>query len=231
MKVAIIPARGGSKRIPRKNIKTFCGQPMLAYPINAAIESGCFDKVLVSTDDDEIAAIAKHHGAEVPKLRPAQLADDHTGTSAVVRYELEQLLQQGDNINYCCCIYATTPLLTAPYLNQAWQQLQQDERLNYVFSAARFSFPIQRALVQSQNGVAPFDPTSIGKRSQDLTPTFHDAGQFYFGRAHAWLKHQAIFADNSQMLVLPDHLVQDIDTIEDWQHAELLYKLMQQEKV
>ena len=231
MNVAIIPARGGSKRIPRKNIKPFCGQPMLAYPIKAAIESGCFNKVLVSTDDEEIAEIAKFYGAEVPKLRPAQLSDDQTGTSAVVRYELEQLIQQGNSISYCCCIYATTPLLTAPYLRQAWHQLQHNESLNYVFSAARFSFPIQRALVQCQNGVAPFDPTSIGKRSQDLTPTFHDAGQFYFGRTDAWLNHQAIFADNSKMLVLPDHLVQDIDTPEDWQHAELLYKLMQQEKV
>lgn len=231
MKIAIIPARGGSKRIPRKNIKPFCGQPMLAFPIKAAIKSGCFDKVLVSTDDEEIAEIAKGYGAEVPKLRPHQLSDDHTGTSAVVRYELEQLIQQGNNISYCCCIYATTPLLTAPYLQQAWQQLQHNQNLNYVFSAARFSFPIQRALVQSKNGVAPFDPLSIGKRSQDLIPTFHDAGQFYFGRASAWLNQLPVFADNSQMLLLPDHLVQDIDTLEDWQHAELLYKLMQQEKV
>ena len=226
MKVAIIPARGGSKRIPRKNIKPFCGQPMLAFPIKAAIKSGCFDKVLVSTDDEEIAEIAKGYGAEVPKLRPQQLSDDHTGTSAVVRYELEQLIQQGNNISYCCCIYATTPLLTAPYLQQAWQQLQHNQNLNYVFSAARFSFPIQRALVQSKNGVAPFDPLSIGKRSQDLIPTFHDAGQFYCGRTQSWLDCKAVFSPSSYLYELPQHLVQDIDTTDDWLRAELLHQLL-----
>lgn len=230
MKVAIIPARGGSKRIPRKNIKLFCGKPMLAYPIQAALASGCFDRIIVSTDDDEIAAVAKQYGAEVPAARPAQLADDHTGTSAVVRYELEQLIQQGAAISHCCCIYATTPLLTPALLQQAWQQLSAEPELNFIFSAARFSFPIQRALLQTANGVSPFDKSSIGKRSQDLAPTFHDAGQFYWGRTEAWLGNKAVFGENSKMLVLPDHLVQDIDTNEDWHRAELLYKLLQQEQ-
>ncbi|MBV2127865.1 pseudaminic acid cytidylyltransferase [Arsukibacterium indicum] len=229
MKVAIIPARGGSKRIPRKNIKLFCGQPMLAYPIQTALKSGCFDRIIVSTDDDEIAEIARQYGAEVPATRPAELADDHTGTSAVVRYELSQLLQQGAKISYCCCIYATTPLLSAVMLQQAWQQLSREPALNYVFSAARFSFPIQRALLQTASGVRPFDSSSIGKRSQDLAPTFHDAGQFYWGRTAAWLDNKAIFADHSKMLILPDHLVQDIDTSEDWHRAELLFQLLQQE--
>lgn len=231
MRVAIIPARGGSKRIPQKNSKLFCGQPMLAYPIQMALKSGCFDRVLVSTDDTEIAAIAREYGAEVLALRPAALADDHTGTSAVVRYELQQLQQQGVTLEYCCCIYATTPLLSAELLMQAWQLLQAEASLNYVFSAARFSFPIQRALIKTEQGVAAFDPCSIGKRSQDLTPTYHDAGQFYFGRADAWLRSAPVFAAHSQMLVLPDHLVQDIDTIDDWQRAELLYKILQQESV
>ncbi|HEX5792518.1 MAG TPA: pseudaminic acid cytidylyltransferase [Rheinheimera sp.] len=229
MRVAIIPARGGSKRIPRKNIKPFCGQPMLAYPIQAARQSGCFDRILVSTDDDEIASIARRYGAEVPATRPAELADDHTGTSAVIRYELAQLLQQGSAISHCCCLYATTPLLTATLLQQAWQQLSNAPELNYVFSAARFSFPIQRALLITAQGVAPFDPASIGKRSQDLAPTFHDAGQFYWGRTDAWLGNKPVFGDNSKMLVLPDHLVQDIDTPDDWRRAELLYQLLQQE--
>jgi pseudaminic acid cytidylyltransferase len=228
MNVAIIPARGGSKRIPRKNIKPFCGQPMLAYPIQAALNSGCFDKVLVSTDDAEIADIARHYGAEVPAFRPAALADDYTGTSAVVQYELQQLQQQSTPVTYCCCIYATTPLLSAELLRQAFTQLQQNTALNYVFSAARFSFPIQRALVKTAQGVAAFDPHSIGKRSQDLTPTYHDAGQFYFGKCSAWLAQQPVFSAHSQMLVLPDHLVQDIDTVEDWHRAELLYKLLQE---
>jgi pseudaminic acid cytidylyltransferase len=229
MKIAIIPARGGSKRIPRKNIKTFCGQPMLAYPILTALQSGCFDKVLVSTDDKDIAAVAREYGAEVPAFRPAALADDHTGTSAVVRYELKQLIQQGAAFSHCCCIYATTPLLTAALLQQAWQQLSNEPELNYVFSAARFSFPVQRALINTTRGVAAFDPASIGKRSQDLVPTFHDAGQFYWGRTDAWLGNKPVFGDNSKMLVLPDHLVQDIDTPEDWRRAELLYQLLQQE--
>ncbi|MEH8021297.1 pseudaminic acid cytidylyltransferase [Rheinheimera metallidurans] len=230
MNVAIIPARGGSKRIPRKNIKQFAGQPMLAYPILAALHSGCFERVIVSTDDIEIAAIAQKYGAETLALRPAALADDYTGTSAVIRYELEQLQHQGTTPEYCCCIYATTPLLQANLLTTAWQMLQATASLNYVFSAARFSFPIQRALVQTETGVAPFDTSSIAKRSQDLTPTFHDAGQFYFGRTEAWLTQQPVFGNNSQMLVLPDQLVQDIDTPEDWQHAELLYQLLQQAK-
>lgn len=229
MKVAIIPARGGSKRIPRKNIKPFCGQPMLAYPILTALQSGCFDKVLVSTDDAEIAAVAREYGAEVPAYRPAELADDHTGTSAVIRFELTQLLQQGFDISFCCCIYATTPLLSAKLLQQAWLQLREEPVLNYVFSAARFSFPIQRALITTEQGVCAFDPASIGKRSQDLIPTFHDAGQFYWGRTQAWLESKPVFSDNSKMLVLPDHLVQDIDTPEDWHRAELLYQLLQQE--
>lgn len=227
MKVAIIPARGGSKRIPRKNIKLFNGQPMLAYPILTAMQSGCFDRVLVSTDDEEIAAVARQYGAEVPVLRPADLADDHTGTSAVIRYELQQLQQQGIFPEYCCCIYATTPLLRADLLKQAWQQLQMQPELNYVFSAARFSFPIQRALVTTEHGVAAFDPSCIGKRSQDLAPTFHDAGQFYFGKTASWLNKLPVFGDYSKMQVLPDYLVQDIDTAEDWRRAELLYQLLQ----
>ncbi len=230
MRVAIIPARGGSKRIPRKNIKDFCGQPMLAYPIQAALKSGCFERVLVSTDDNEIADIARQYGAEVTATRPAELADDHTGTSAVIRYELQQLIQQGSTISHCCCLYATTPLLSAAILQQAWQQLSNVPELHYVFSAARFSFPIQRALLQTASGVVPFDKNSIGKRSQDLPATFHDAGQFYWGRTEAWLGQQAIFGENSKMWLLPDHLVQDIDTADDWHRAELLYKLLQQEQ-
>ena len=226
MKVAIIPARGGSKRIPRKNIKLFSGKPMLAYPILTALQSGCFDRVLVSTDDKEIAAVAREYGADVPMLRPAELADDYTGTGAVIRYELQQLQQQGITADYCCCIYATTPLLSPTLLQQAWQQLQAQTELNYVFSAARFSFPIQRALITTELGVAPLDPASIGKRSQDLTPTFHDAGQFYFGKTEAWLKQLPVFGNYSKMQVLPDYLVQDIDTADDWQRAELLYQLL-----
>jgi len=230
MNIAIIPARGGSKRIPRKNIKTFCGQPMLAYPIETALNSGVVDKVIVSTDDDEIAAIARQYGAEVPFMRSSSLADNYTGTSAVIRDAIVQLQKLGWSLNYCACLYATTPLLTAMVMRDALQQLQQSSA-DYVFTAAQFSFPIQRALVMTASGgVAPFDPGSIGKRSQDLTPAYHDAGQLYWAKASTWLdSSKTIFGANSHMLVLPDHLVQDIDTPDDWRRAELLYQLLQQE--
>lgn len=231
MNIAIIPARGGSKRIPRKNIKDFCGQPMLAYPIRAALQSGVVDKVVVSTDDHEIADIARQYGAEVPFMRDSQLADDHTGTTAVIRDALQQLQQMTWNIENCACLYATTPLLNANLIKTLFDQLIATNA-DYVFTAARFSFPIQRALVKMETGgVAPFDPTSIGKRSQDLTPTYHDAGQLYWAKASTWLNPQkGVFGANSQLYELPSHLVQDIDTPEDWRRAELLYQLLQLEQ-
>lgn len=232
MRLAIIPARGGSKRIPRKNIKNFCGQPMLAYPIKAALQSGVVDKVVVSTDDDEIAAVARQYGAEVPFMRSPTLADDYTGTSAVIRDAIQQLQDLGWTVNYCACVYATTPLLAANVIRAGLELLQQQDA-DYVFTGARFSFPIQRALLITENGgIAPFDPSNIGKRSQDLTPAYHDAGQLYWGKASSWLdKNKTTFSQQSRMLVLPDHLVQDIDTPEDWYRAELLYQVLQQEKI
>lgn len=231
LKLAIIPARGGSKRIPRKNIKMFCGKPMLVYPIQAALESGVIDKIIVSTDDDEIAQIALDCGAEVPFLRSKTLADDHTGTTAVVRDTLERLNADGWEISHCACIYATSPLLSGSTIRQAYQQLTSSNS-DYVFTAARFSFPIQRALLRTpQGGVTPFDPQSIAKRSQDLADTFHDAGQLYWGTVDSWLDtSRTLFSAQSQMLVLPNYMVQDIDTAEDWQRAELLYQLLQQVK-
>lgn len=231
MKVAIIPARGGSKRIPLKNIRDFYGKPMIAYPIEAALASGCFDKVIVSTDSIDIAAIAQSFGAEVPFIRPAELADDFVGTTPVVRHSLNMLAAQGDKIDICCCIYATTPLIQADILREAGETLSNHPQLDYVFSASRFAFPIQRALVMSeQGGVAPFDSTSISKRSQDLTPTYHDAGQFYWGRAGAFLDTSSqVFGPKAQMIVLPDYLVADIDTIEDWERAEVLYQVLQKQ--
>nr|WP_136249835.1 pseudaminic acid cytidylyltransferase [Ningiella ruwaisensis] len=237
MNIAIIPARGGSKRIPRKNIRPFQGKAIIAYPIEAALESGVFSKVYVSSDDEEVGEVAKRYGASLLPLRPAKLSDDHTGTSAVMRYELSNLVKEQtdksgtslNRIDYCCCIYATTPLLTPDALQKAWEMLQSNQGLDYVFSAARFSFPIQRALLKSENGgVQAFDPQSIKKRSQDLPECFHDAGQFYFGKTDAWLQQNAVFSEKSEMLILPPHRVQDIDTPDDWEHAERLYRLLQQ---
>jgi len=231
MNIAIIPARGGSKRIPRKNIKDFCGQPMLAYPIQAALQSGLVDKVVVSTDDHEIADIARKYGAEVPFMREPQLADDYTGTTAVLRDALQQLQQMAWNIENCACLYATTPLLNANLIKTLFDQLISTNA-DYVFTAARFSFPIQRALLQTETGgIAPFDASSIGKRSQDLTPAFHDAGQLYWAKTKTWLDpHKSVFSTHSRLYELPSHLVQDIDTPEDWRRAELLYRLLQQEQ-
>ncbi|SNY56047.1 N-acylneuraminate cytidylyltransferase [Arsukibacterium tuosuense] len=227
MRVAIIPARGGSKRIPRKNIKLFCGQPMLAYPIKAALNSGVVDKVVVSTDDTEIAAIARQYGAETPFMRKAKLADDFTGTTDVIRNAIKELQQLGWPLSSCACIYATTPLLDSERIAAAYRMLLSS-KADYVFSAARFSFPIQRALLQNAEGVVPFDPASIMQRSQDLAETFHDAGQLYWATADTWLDTaKAVFGTGSRMLLLPAHLVQDIDTAEDWRRAELLYQLLQ----
>lgn len=227
MRLAIIPARGGSKRIPRKNIKDFNGKPMIGWSIEAALESCSFDEVWVSTDDTEIAVVAEKFGAKVPFIRPAELADDHTGTSAVVRHAIRWAQQQQLKPEFVACIYATAPLLQPQMLNQAMQQLQQDPTLDYVFSGCRFSFPIQRALYRTEQGrVQAVDPTSIPKRSQDLAETFHDAGQFYCGRTQSWLDSKAVFSPSSYLYELPQHLVQDIDTADDWLRAELLHQLL-----
>jgi pseudaminic acid cytidylyltransferase len=234
MKLAVIPARGGSKRIPRKNIKLFNGKPMIAWSIEAALQSQMFDQVIVSTDDEEIATVAKQFGAKVPFLRPATLADDHTGTSAVVRHAINWVqqhqwqLEQGP-LTIVACIYATAPLLSASVLNQAMALWQQQPQLDYIFSGCRFSFPIQRALYREPAGaVMPVQPESIGKRSQDLPETFHDAGQFYLGTAESWVACRPVFSKSSYLYELPQYLVQDIDTIDDWQRAELLHQLLLQ---
>lgn len=229
MRVAIIPARGGSKRIPRKNIRDFCGQPMLAWPLQAAIASQCFDRILLSTDDAEIAAVAKAHGAEVPFLRPADLADDHTGTTAVVAHAIRWLGEHGPPPDEVCCIYATAPFLRASDLRDGLQQLQ-DPGTDYAFAVTDYAFPIQRAVKLLANGhVEMFAPEQFTTRSQDLEPAYHDAGQFYWGRAAAWLAEKPIFADYSAAVLLPRSRVQDIDTPEDWHIAEQMFRASRQD--
>lgn len=227
MNVAIIPARGGSKRIPKKNIKLFSGQPLIVHSIKAAQATGLFDKIVVSTDDAEIAEVANQYGAQTPFIRPNDLADDYTGTTPVIKHALNYLLDQGDKIDYCCCIYATAPLLQAKYLSQAFQALNQAPDKVFAFSVTSFPFPIQRSLKMQNSGVVPMFPEHIGKRSQDLEEAYHDAGQFYWGRANAFLTGKKTFAEHSIPVVLPRYLVQDIDTLEDWQNAELLYQLLE----
>lgn len=224
MKVAVIPARGGSKRIPRKNIKDFCGKPMLAWSIEAALKSDCFDQVIVSTDDEEIAAVGRAHGAETPFLRPATLADDHTGTGAVVRHAIQWLVDQSKKPDQVCCIYATAPFVQPEDLQQALDLLVTTGA-SYVFSATSFPFPIQRAIKKTaEGGCTPMFPEHIGKRSQDLEEAFHDAGQFYWGGAETWLTGSSVFIPSSHMYLLPRWRVQDIDTLDDWDRAEKLFK-------
>ena len=223
MKVAVIPARGGSKRIPRKNIKHFHGKPMIAYSIEAAVASGCFDKVIVSTDDTEIAEVAEQYGAEVPFLRPSDISDDYATTMDVMQHALMWCMDNGWNIDAVCCLYATAPFVTPRYLQQGLDKLNQGV-FEFVFSAATFPFPIQRAIRISPEGqVTMFSPENEQVRSQDLEEAYHDAGQFYWGKAEAFLERKAIFTNHSSVVLLPRNRVQDIDTPEDWDLAEALY--------
>lgn len=227
MKLAIIPARGGSKRIPRKNIKPFCGKPMIAWSIEAALQSACFDQVVVSTDDAEIAEVARQFGASVPFMRPAELSDDHTGTIPVIRHAIEWFNAQGKTVEQACCLYATAPFVSAEDIRRGLDVLQESD-CDYAFSVTSYAFPIQRAIRITQQGrVEMFNPEHFNTRSQDLEEAFHDAGQFYWGRAEAWREGRMIFSSNSMPVILPRHRVQDIDTAEDWVRAEWMFKAMQ----
>lgn len=229
MNIAVIPARGGSKRIVRKNIRDFCGKPLIAWPIAAARESGCFDRILVSTDDEEIMAVAEAHGAEAPFRRPAELADDFTPTVPVVAHAVAWM-QRTAPVERACCIYATAPLLRGNDLIRGRAMLDAgggDGDRDYAFSVTTFPFPIQRALrLDARGHVFMIDPAQRETRSQDLEESYHDAGQFYWGRADAWLAHRPIFAARSAAVVLPRKRVQDIDTPEDWDRAELLFRML-----
>ncbi|WP_392886419.1 pseudaminic acid cytidylyltransferase [Pseudomonas migulae] len=218
--VAIIPARGGSKRIPRKNLKPFDGVPMIVRSIRVALESQLFDQVIVSTDDEEIADVARAHGAEVPFMRPAALADDFTGTAAVIVHALKAL----PAFDYACCVYATAPLLQARFLRQGFELLAQHPDKSFAFSVTGFGFPVQRALTLDEEGaLTSLYPEFRNTRSQDLAAAFQDAGQFYWGRSDAWVRGDVLFSPASLPVILPRHLVQDIDTLEDWTRAEYLY--------
>ncbi|EGR3921542.1 TPA: pseudaminic acid cytidylyltransferase [Vibrio cholerae] len=226
MKIAIIPARGGSKRIPRKNIKLFHGKPMIAYSIEAAIASGCFDKVIVSTDDQEIAGVAKMYGAEVPFLRPAEIAGDYATTMDVMAHAIGWCKQQAWNVEAVCCLYATAPFIFQEDLRQGYTLLQE-AGVQFAFSATSFPFPIQRAIKLDEKGfVSMFSPEYEQARSQDLIEAYHDAGQFYWGQTQAFLTKLSIFSPHSRVVLLPRNRVQDIDTPEDWASAEALYAVL-----
>ncbi len=230
MNVAIIPARGGSKRIPRKNIRPFCGKPIIAWSIEAAIESQCFDRIIVSTEDEEIAEIAKRYGAEVPFMRPQTLADDYTGTIPVIRHSIEQLGNSLSADDPVCCIYPTAPFLRSEDLATGLAMLKKNE-CHYVLSVTSYSYPIQRAIRITGDGkVEMIYSDFFYTRSQDLEEAYHDAGQFYWGRVSAWMQEIMPFSHSGIALRLPRHRVLDIDTLEDWEHAEALFNALQKNK-
>lgn len=229
MKLAIIPARGGSKRIPRKNIKAFCGKPMIAWSIAAAQLSACFDAIIVSTDDTEIAETARALGVDAPFVRPTELANDHAGTIPVIAHAVDWFSREVAPVDIACCIYATAPFIRADDLRRGHDILAANG-CDYTFTVTSYPSPIQRALrINGHGRVEMFNPEQFNTRSQDLEPAWHDAAQFYWGRAQAWLEQRTIFSPHAMPVVLPAHRVQDIDTEDDWLRAEWMFKAMQNE--
>jgi len=223
--VAIIPARGGSKRIPRKNIKAFHGKPLIAYSIQTAIESNLFDKIIVTTDDDEIADVARTYGAEVPFIRPKKLSDDFSGTADVVNHAIQWLKEHGEVFDYACTIYATAPLLQSQYLIEGFKKLKESDAIN-AFSCTSMPFPIQRTFKITADGRCEmFWPENYAMRSQDLEEAYQDAGQFYWTKINR-AASEVMFGKESIPVILPRYLVQDIDTIEDWERAEVMYQVI-----
>ncbi len=223
--LAIITARGGSKRIPRKNIKEFLGKPIINYSIEAALNAGCFDEVMVSTDDDEIAEIAKKAGAIVPFKRSAKTSDDYSTTADVLNEVLEQYLNEGKSFKYFCCLYPTAPFVTSVKLSEAYKLLSESGAKSVV-PIVRFGFPIQRSFKIENERVEMNWPEHMNSRSQDLTPTFHDSGQFYFLKTEDFLKDAKMFTDFTLPIEMPESEVQDIDNEEDWKVAEIKYTFL-----
>lgn len=223
--IAIIPARGGSKRIPHKNIKPFLGKPIIAYSIEAAIQSGMFAEVMVSTDDEQIAQVAQQFGAKVPFMRSAQTANDYATLADVVEEVLLQYQQMGQQFDAVCCILATAPFIKKERIVEAYHKML-NEHYDAVFPVVRFSYPIQRALRIENGRVSMFQPENFSKRSQDLEPAYHDSGQFYWMWVQAFMEQKRFFARNAGAIVLPESEVQDIDTEEDWKIAEMKCRLL-----
>ncbi len=228
-KVAIITARGGSKRIPRKNIKKFLGKPIIAYSIETALKSDLFDEVMVSTEDEKIAEIAQKYGAVVPFLRSNENADDFSGTADVLVEVINEYQKQGKEFDVCCGIYPTAPFITPKKLKEAFELLIT-KNFDVVFPVSEFSSPIQRALKKdSENKIAMFEPQNLNKRSQDLEKAYHDAGQFYMCNTASLLEKKCLWTDNTGVIVLSPLQVQDIDNQEDWKMAEFKYQWFKQQ--
>lgn len=226
MNVAIIPARGGSKRIPKKNIKSFCGKPIIAWSIDAAKQSKLFDHIIVSTDDQEIANFALEYGAEVPFIRPAKLSNDIVGTSDVIKHSTYWIINNICKPKFVCTIYATAPFITSEIIVGSFNVLQKND-CKIVFTATSYSFPIQRAFkITKSNRVKMFQPENFSTRSQDLEPSYHDAGQIYWSKTDAILNDVQTFSEDSIPFILPNSCVQDIDSEEDWINAELKFEIL-----
>jgi pseudaminic acid cytidylyltransferase len=223
MKICVIPARGGSKRIPGKNIKLFLGKPIIAYSIEAALKAGIFDKVIVSTDSEKIASVARKYGAETPFVRPAQLSDDFSGTTEVVAHAIKWLQEEGNQIDLVCCIYATSPFLRSETIIKGMTLLKERNK-QYSLTVTNFPSSIHRAFKIDNNQLDMFWPENFNVRSQDLEEAYYDAGQMYCGKPKAFIDGLPVYANDSTPVILPTYLVQDIDTLDDWRRAELLYK-------
>lgn len=225
-RLALIPARGGSKRIPRKNIKSFLGSPIISYSIDAAKKAACFDEIMVSTDDTEIADLAQSHGVEVPFLRSQDNSDDYSTLADVIKEVLCAYENIGKSFEYFCCILPTAPFVTAEKIVAGWNLLQESDA-DSVIPVTKFSYPFQRSFRIEKNGnLQMFWPENYPKRSQDLEPAYHDTGQFYWMKSAVLKKTMRLFNDFSKPLIIPESEVQDIDTIEDWKIAEFKYQLL-----
>lgn len=228
--IAIIPARGGSKRIPRKNIKDFLGKPIIAYSIEAALESGVFDEVMVSTDDEEIAEVARKYGASVPFLRSEKTSNDYATTADVINEVLEEYTKLGIDFDYVACIYATAPFVTAENLRYAGRLLGEG-KYDSTFSCVEFSYPILRSMVVDKEGrISMKWPEYSQARSQDLPKFYHDAGQFYMAKTEVFKRQNAFCGNNTAPIVLSEMMVQDLDTQTDWEIAEIKYRISAQKK-
>lgn len=225
-KIAIITARGGSRRIPRKNIREFCGEPILAYSVRAAVESGLFDVVMTSTDDEEIAGIARQYGAEVPFYRSAETAGDFATTNDVLLEVLAEYEKRGQKFDLAACIYPTAPFVTAQKLKEAVERLTESDA-DTLIPVVAFSYPPQRAMILKEGRLVFESPQYLDSRSQDLTPHYHDAGQFYVFRTDAFRKSGRLMVGNILPMVISELEVQDIDNETDWAIAEMKYRLMQ----
>ena len=224
MKIAIIPARAGSKRILNKNIKLFHGKPIIAYTIETAKKAGCFDKIIVSTDDQRIADVAKKYGAEAPFIRPKEISTDYACTLGVIEHALEWCESEAWNIDLACCIYATAPFLTKDDLLQGLQEVFNPD-VDYAIGVGEYAYPIQRALkIDNNEMVSMHDNQFENTRSQDLPNAYHDAGQFYWGKVDAFRQIKPLFSSKTKAILLPPERVLDIDTMSDWHYAEFLYQ-------